>query len=128
MSNPLKLLIVEDNLDTRELLHFYFTRAEYTVSTAIDGQEGLYMTKVEKPDLILTDIAMPKMDGVEMIRAIRAESDFANIPIIVFTARSASSKKEIIEVGANRVFHKPFDFDELQKEIRGLIGQRDKLP
>jgi DNA-binding response OmpR family regulator len=123
MSNPLKLLVVEDTLDTRDLLHFYFTRAGYHVRTASDGEEGLYMTKVEKPDLILTDVAMPRMDGVEMIRAIRAESDFANIPIIVFTARSASSKEEIIEVGANRVFHKPFDFDELQKMVRGLLGQ-----
>jgi DNA-binding response OmpR family regulator len=127
MSSSLNLLVVEDTLDTRDLLQFYFTRAGYNVSTANDGQEGLNMTKAEKPDLILTDVAMPNMDGVEMIREIRSESEFANIPIIVFTARSASSNEEILAAGANRIFHKPFDFDEVQKEIRGLIGQSDKL-
>lgn len=127
MSSSLKLLVVEDTLDTRELLHFYFTRAGYQVSTAVDGQEGLYMTRAEKPDVILTDVAMPRMDGVEMIREIRAEAEFAEVPIIVFTAMSASSKEEITEAGANQIFFKPFDFDELQKAIRNLLGHPDHL-
>jgi DNA-binding response OmpR family regulator len=126
MSNPLRILIVEDTLDTRELLHFYFTQAQYTVSTAVDGLEGLYMAKAEKPDLIITDVSMPNMDGVEMVKQIRADSEIANIPIIVFTAVSSSSEDELRQAGANRVFHKPFDFDEMQKIVRGLLGQPDR--
>jgi two-component system, chemotaxis family, chemotaxis protein CheY len=123
MSNPLTILIVEDTLDTRELLHFYFTQAQYRVSTAVDGQEGLYMAKAEKPDLIITDVSMPNMDGIEMVKAIRADAEIANIPIVVFTAVNSSSEEELSQAGANRIFHKPFDFDEMQKIVRGLLGQ-----
>jgi DNA-binding response OmpR family regulator len=125
MSNPLKILIVEDNQDTRELLHFYFTNARYSVPTAIDGQEGLYMAKTEKPDLIITDVSMPNMNGIEMVRQIRSVAEIAHIPILVFTALNSSTEEQLSEAGANRVFHKPFDFDELQKIVRGLLGQPD---
>jgi DNA-binding response OmpR family regulator len=125
MSSPLKILIVEDNQDTRELLHYYFTNAGYIVPTAIDGQEGLYMAKVEKPDLIITDVSMPNMDGIEMVRQIRSDAEIAHIPILVFTALNSSTEEILAEAGANRVFHKPFDFDELQKIVRGLLGQPD---
>lgn len=125
MSNPLKILVVEDTLDTRELLHFYFTRTGYTVSTAGDGQEGLYMTKAEKPDLIITDVNMPNMDGVEMVKQIRADAEIAHIPILVFTAANSTTEEDLAEAGANRIFQKPFDFDEMQEIVRGLLGQPD---
>jgi two-component system, chemotaxis family, chemotaxis protein CheY len=125
MANPLKILIVEDTLDTRELLHYYFTNAGYSVSTAVDGQEGLYMVKTEKPDLIITDVSMPNMNGTEMIRHIRSDGEIAHIPILVFTAVSSSTEEELSRAGANRVFHKPFDFNELQKIVRGLPRQSD---
>jgi DNA-binding response OmpR family regulator len=120
---PSKLLIVEDSLDTRELLHFYFTRAGYTVSTAGDGQEGLYMAKAEKPDLIITDVNMPNMDGIEMVKAIRSDEEIAHLPILIFSAVSSSTDEELAEAGANRIFHKPFDIDELQKVVREFLGE-----
>jgi DNA-binding response OmpR family regulator len=125
MSSPLKILIVEDNQDTRELLHYYFTNAGYIVPTAIDGQEGLYMAKTEKPDLIITDVSMPNTNGIEMVRQIRSDTEIAHIPILVFTALNSSTEEKLAEEGANRVFHKPFDFNELQKIVRGLLGQPD---
>jgi two-component system alkaline phosphatase synthesis response regulator PhoP len=62
---PLKILVVEDNTDTRLALHHYFKNAGYEIHTAVDGEEGLYMAKSELPDLIITDIAMPKLDGMD---------------------------------------------------------------
>jgi DNA-binding response OmpR family regulator len=123
MLNPLKILIVEDNQDTRELLHFYFTNAGYSVPTAIDGQEGLYMAKTENPDLIISDVSMPNINGIEMVRQIRADSTIAHIPIIMFTAIDSSMEGILSKAGANIVLRKPFDFDELQKVARSLLGQ-----
>ncbi|MBI3653673.1 MAG: response regulator [Acidobacteria bacterium] len=110
-----KILVVEDTADTRELLHYYFTNAGYTVATAVDGSEGLYMAKAEAPDLIITDISMPKVDGLEMIRQLRADPDVAHIPILVFTAHGSAASEEILESGADQIFYKPADFDEMAK-------------
>jgi DNA-binding response OmpR family regulator len=128
MSSSRKILIVEDTLDTRELLHFFFTKAGYTVSTANDGQEGLYMAKAERPDLILTDISMPNVNGIEMIKQIRTDEQIADLPVIVFTALGATAEDEITEAGANRILYKPFDFDELQSVVDGMFRQPDSLP
>jgi two-component system, cell cycle response regulator DivK len=118
-----KILIVEDNTDTRDALHHYFTNAGYEVPTAVDGGEGLYMAKAEKPDLILTDIAMPKMNGIDMIKQIRSEKETAEIPILVFTAHTSCTTEEALEAGATHAFYKPFDFNELRKVVRERLGQ-----
>jgi DNA-binding response OmpR family regulator len=118
-----KLLVVEDNQDTRELIHHYFINAEFTVTTAVDGSEGIYMAKAEKPDLIITDLAMPNLDGMEMIKKLRDDPETATIPIIVFTAHGSVTPEEATEAGADRVFYKPFVFDELVRIVRVLIHQ-----
>ncbi len=120
---PLKILIIEDNADTRLALHHYFTNAGYDVPTAVDGEEGIYMAKAEKPDLIITDIAMPKLDGMEMIKQIRSQPEIAKIPILIFTAVSSLNSDEAVEAGANRVFFKPFEFNGLREVVREMLHQ-----
>jgi CheY-like chemotaxis protein len=117
-----KILVVEDVADTRDLLHRYFTNAGYTVPTAVDGGEGLHKAKAEKPDLILTDLAMPRMDGLEMIKHIRLEPETAKIPILIFTAHSSVTMEDAIEAGADQIFYKPVDFDELRKVVRAMLN------
>lgn len=119
----LKILVVEDNTDTRLLLHQYFNNAGYLVPTAVDGEEGIYMAKSEHPDLIIADIAMPNMDGRDMIKHIRSEPETAEIPIIVFTAVRNLSVEEALETGADKVFFKPYDFDDLRQEVRQILKQ-----
>jgi two-component system, cell cycle response regulator DivK len=119
---PFKMLVVENNLDTRELLRFYFTNEGYSVSIAVDGLEGLYMAKAIKPDVILTDIDMPMMDGIEMIKRIRSEPETANICILVFTAHGLLLAEEAIEAGANKAFDKPFDFNDLGLVVREMLS------
>jgi CheY-like chemotaxis protein len=118
---PYKILIVEDNTDTRELLHFYFTNAGFTVMTAIDGRAGIYMASSELPDIILTDLSMPNMSGLEMMKHLRSQTETANIPILVFTAFGNGATQEAIEAGANQVFNKPFDFDALIDVVQDLL-------
>ncbi len=124
MSN--KILLVEDNYDTRNLLHHYFRNAGYTAIMAADGVEGFYLATAEKPDIILTDLAMPKMTGIDMIKALRQQPKTADIPILVFTARGSANVKEAVEAGADLTFYKPFDFDALVEVVHDLIEKSDE--
>jgi DNA-binding response OmpR family regulator len=119
MSN--KILIVEDITDTRELLHLYFTNAGFVVATATDGGEGIYMANSELPDIILTDLSMPNMSGVEMIKHLRSQLETAKVPILVFTAYGSGTTEQAIEAGATQAFYKPFDFDELVEVVHQLL-------
>lgn len=121
---PFKILIVEDVADSRDLLHHLLTAKDHLVSTAVDGAEGVYMAKAEKPDLIITDLTMPNMDGVEMIKQLRAEPETANTPIAVYAAfGSAETAQAAIEAGANHSFSKPFDLDDLIQLVDNLSSQ-----
>jgi two-component system, OmpR family, alkaline phosphatase synthesis response regulator PhoP len=122
-----KILVVEDNRDTRELLHLYFTNANFAVVTAVDGQEGIHKATTEHPDAILTDLSMPNLNGIEMIKVLRRQPETANMPILVFTARGSSNTKEAMAAGADQTFYKPFDFDALVEVIRSLL-QKSTLP
>jgi DNA-binding response OmpR family regulator len=86
-----KILVVEDNLDTRELLHLYLMMGGFSVITAEDGREGLDAAEAEHPDLIITDISMPHLNGIEMTRLLRAKADFESVPIVVLTAHRSES-------------------------------------
>jgi CheY-like chemotaxis protein len=121
-----KILIVEDNADTRELLHFYFTNAGFTVVTAVDGAEGIYMATAEQPDCILSDLSMPKMTGIDMIRTLRSQPETASLPIIVITAHGNETTEEAIQAGANQAFYKPFDFDTLVEVVENLLDEPDE--
>lgn len=116
-----KILIVEDNADTRELLHFYFINAGFTVATAVDGAEGIYMATAEEPDIILSDLSMPKMTGIEMIKTLRAQPETRHIPILVVTAHGNETTEEAIQAGANQAFYKPVDFDTLVEVVQNIL-------
>ena len=120
---PKKILVVEDNLDTREMIHLYLTLDGFTVVTAADGREGLYMARVEHPDLIITDINMPDLDGIKMIKQLRADPEFKDIPIIVLTAFGVEDRDSAIKAGANRGADKPLHFDSLIDDINELLNE-----
>ena len=116
-----KILIVEDTKDTRELLHYYFTNAGFVVLTASNGGEGAYLAQTEQPDIILSDLMMPTMSGLELLKHLRAQPETAGIPIIVFTAFGKEMREEAIAAGAEQVFSKPFDFDKLVDVVHTLL-------
>jgi DNA-binding response OmpR family regulator len=116
-----KILVVDDTVDTRELLHLYLTTAGYTVFTAADGGEGLYQAKMDRPDLIITDINMPNLDGFNMIRELRATEQFADTPIIALTAYGEEQLGKAREAGANEAVTKPMNLGELVRLVNSLL-------
>jgi two-component system chemotaxis response regulator CheY len=121
---PATILVVDDSVDTRDLIHLYLTGVGYTVLTAADGGEGLYRAKAERPDLIITDINMPNLDGHALVRELRAEGSFAGTPIVALTAYGSEAAEEAKKNGADAVFAKPMNFDELLAEVARLLASR----
>lgn len=123
---PKKILVVEDNLDTRELIHLHLTTEGFAVVTASNGREGLYLASAEHPDLIITDISMPEVDGLELVRQLRTQSEFETLPILVLTAFGADQMDQAIKAGANRALNKPVHFDGLIDDVRELLAESNK--
>lgn len=121
------ILIVDDNDDIR----FYLKdnlRRNYTVYEAVNGAEGWEKTKQHQPDLVVSDVMMPVMDGMELCRTIKHDKQTSHIPIILLTARSAAEPKlEAFQVGANDYVTKPFSFEMLQSRIRNLLAQQEAM-
>ena len=118
-----RILIVEDVPDSRNLLHFLFTSKGFTVVTAADGNEGLYLAKAEKPSLIITDYTMPDMNGAELVERLRQEVELATIPVLIYTAYSAEDVAPALEAGATEIFYKPFDLDKLISYVTQFAEQ-----
>ena len=113
------ILIIEDDGNIRELLRLYLTQEGYTVETAQDGAEGLRAFQALKPDLVLLDIMMPVMDGIQVIREIRSGS---KTPVIMLTAKAETFDKVTgLELGADDYVTKPFEMRELIARVRAVL-------
>ena len=101
-----KILVVDDEPDILEFLKYNLDREGYTVLTATNGQDGLQIAESEKPNLIILDIMMPKMDGVEVCRALRSNKDFDKTIIAFLTAREEDfSQNSSIRCWRRRLYH-----------------------
>jgi DNA-binding response OmpR family regulator len=126
MSGPL-LLIVEDNEEVRQYIHDVFAR-EYRVLEAKNGEEGLKMATDNIPDVVITDLMMPRMDGVELCRHLKTDERTSHIPLILLTARaSEESRLDGLDTGADDYITKPFHVHELLLRVRNLVASRRQL-
>ncbi len=121
------VLVVEDNADLRSYVREELS-GEFNVLVAADGRQGLDLARDEIPDLVLSDVMMPVMDGFELCRALKQDDLTNHVPVILLTAKAeAASRKEGFQIGADDYVAKPFDVEELRIRIRNLIEQRRLL-
>jgi DNA-binding response OmpR family regulator len=121
------ILIVEDNADVRSFIREQL-EDEYKILEAANGREGIAMSQGTIPDLIITDLMMPEMDGYQFSEKIRRDERTSHIPIIMLTAKAGLDPKiEGLEIGIDAYLTKPFHVKELQTRVKTLIQQRKKL-
>ncbi|MFH1191091.1 MAG: response regulator [Candidatus Omnitrophota bacterium] len=117
-----KILLIEDEPDMIYALTLQLELAGYEVLAAKDGQVGLDMARKEKPDLIILDLMLPKIDGLKICRMLKFDKRYMNIPIIIFTAKAQSQDIKLgQEVGADAYITKPFDTQVLLNKISELL-------
>jgi signal transduction histidine kinase/DNA-binding response OmpR family regulator len=121
------VLIVEDNADLRAYIREYL-EADYAVQEAGNGKEGYDQATEIVPDIVVSDVMMPEMDGMELCRTLKQDVRTSHVPVILLTARAGTdSKMEGLGIGADDYVTKPFDTRELGARVRNLIEQRRQL-
>jgi DNA-binding NarL/FixJ family response regulator len=119
---PLKILVVDDDLGTRLSIGDYLELSGYSVIMADDGQEALSIVEKNHPDLMVTDIVMPRMNGYELVRRVRQQPEFRLLPVILLTARTKTQERILgYQSGCDLYLPKPFELEELAAAIRNLL-------
>ncbi len=126
-----RVLVVEDDLDIAELVARYLEKAGYAATRVSSGRDALDAVRAKTPDLIVLDVMLPHVDGLEVCRLLRANEHTATIPIIMLTARAEESDRIVgLEMGADDYLAKPFSPNELVARVRALLrrAQRHDAP
>lgn len=124
---PLTILITDDDPGIRMAVHNYLEHHGYLVLQARNGQEALAMIKQYQPHLLITDIAMPEMDGYQLVQRIRQQPALRLLPVIYLTGRSQTQARiKAYQTGADSYLSKPFELEELGAIVRNLL-ERNQL-
>jgi len=119
---PKKILVVDDNQDSRELVVKVLKNKGYKMIEAINGEEALEKAVAEKPDLILMDISIPDIDGYEVTRRLKAIEEFKDTPIVALTAHAMKGDRaKALEAGSEGYISKPINVRELPEQIRSFL-------
>jgi DNA-binding response OmpR family regulator len=119
------VLVADDDDDIRELLKFRLERSGYRVLEATDGEEALTLAQESRPDLAVLDVMMPKLDGLELTRRLRAQDATRAMPIILLTARAQDADVQAgFAAGADDYLRKPFSPEELRARVQAILGRR----
>jgi len=130
-SKPKLILLADDEADIVMVTRMRIQLNGYRVITALDGVETLERAREFRPDLILLDLKMPKLDGYQVCKALKTDPELKRIPVLLFTASTtyaATLERECILLGAEGHLRKPFDVTELLDKIRALIGDPRNPP
>jgi len=126
---PKKILIVDDNQDGRELVVKVLKTRGYQTIEAVDGEEALEKAVAERPDLILMDRSLPKIDGYEVTRRLKSRQDFKDIPIVALTAHAMRGDREkALEAGCEGYISKPINVHELPELVTSYLrGKKESI-
>src|SRR5512136_1812030 len=120
-----KVLVVEDDRTLLDVLQYNLAKEGYEVLTAADGAAGLETARGGKPDLVILDVMLPKMDGYEVCRILRQET---TVPIMMLTARTEETDRVVgLEVGADDYVTKPFSMRELMARVRAMLRRTEMM-
>ena len=123
MSDKVRILVVDDEPDLVQLVSIRLQAAGYEVTSAYDGQQALDRVKESKPDLIILDLMLPKMDGYKVCRLLKFDERYQKIPVLIFTARAqAEDIKLAMDCGADAYLTKPFEAPVLLEKLRDLLN------
>jgi diguanylate cyclase (GGDEF)-like protein len=126
MANDYRILVVDDVKDNVTVLSDWLERKGYQVEAANNGEQALQKVQASPPDLILLDVLMPDLDGIEVARRLREAKELKRVPIILLTARrSTADKVRGLKAGADDYITKPFDFEEVDARITAMLEKRD---
>lgn len=117
-----KVLLVEDYTDVRKMMSIFLKHSGYEVLEASDGYEALEMAVEEKPDLVLMDIGLPVLDGIQATRAIREHAELRDMPIIAVTAYGDFYEQKAREAGCNDVIQKPLHLEHLEPLVKSYVS------
>ncbi|HET6369679.1 MAG TPA: response regulator transcription factor [Nitrospiria bacterium] len=124
---PKRILIVEDDPDIAKLIANYLNREGYAISTAQDGASGLKLAKGNSPDLLILDLMLPEIDGLEVCKALRGNPGTAALPIMMLTAKGEESDRIVgLELGADDYVTKPFSPKELVARVKALLRRSER--
>src|SRR6185503_19997442 len=126
---PTRILIVEDDPDIAELVARYLDKAGFATERAATGREAMQAIAARPPELLVLDLMLPHMDGLEVCRLVRSQDATAAIPIIMLTARAEESERIVgLELGADDYLAKPFSPNELVARVRALLRRAQRRP
>ncbi|MBI4885714.1 MAG: type II/IV secretion system protein [Acidobacteria bacterium] len=123
-----RVLIVDDDRMIRTLVKLLLERDGYSVLQAEDGREGLDMAKVERPDLVITDLLMPDVDGYQVLGALRSDAALSLLPVVVLTAETGpGTERTVLDLGADDYLVKPLDEEGLLRRVRSIFARQPRL-
>jgi len=121
-TRPARILVVDDDHLTVKVMQDLLELQGYQVLVAYDGQEGLRQARAWRPDLIILDIMMPKLDGFKVARLLKSDKLYRRIPIIILTVRAGEDDRALARMsGADLYLQKPFDPDDFLEKVRGFL-------
>ena len=124
-SGKKEILLIEDEESVRQMVTKILLKNNFGVREAVDGLDGLRQIDVQHPDLIITDVMMPNLDGLTLVKALKRHKETKAIPVIFLTAKGdARSMIEGINVGAKYYVPKPFQMDDLLSKVGKVLGDR----
>jgi len=122
MADQKTILIVDDERDLVETIRFNLEQEGYACTVAYDGEEALEKVKISRPDLILLDLSLPKMDGVDVCRRLKADEELQDIPVLIFTIKTQSdAMSQCARAGADEYIIKPYGISTVIEAVKEYL-------